>query len=172
MVASLVSVPCTIMVRHCEQDPSSRPENGKTSRGPDETVPPNGFDSLIREWIFSRLVSGRTARSANTWLPSWKGGERRSRRYKLLTDTHTNHYLESAGRVSLWKFVSAFLCFRTMGARISAPAFVDKPFGFLRWWFVREPSVLGACEADHSSTTSAASNASIVRSNRRRLDHA
>jgi hypothetical protein len=172
LVASLVSVPCTIMVRHCEQDPSSRSEHGKTSREPDEIVPPNGFDSLIRELIFSRLVSGQTARSANTWLPGWKGGERRSRRYNLLTNIHTNHYLELAGQLSLRKFVSAFLCFRMMGARISAQAFVDKPFVFLQWWSVRKPSVLGACEADHSSTTSAASNVSIVRSNSQRLGHA
>lgn len=59
-----------------------------------------------------------------------------------------------------------------MGARISAQAFVDKPFGFLRRWSVHNPSVLGACEADHSSTTSAASNISIVGSNRQRLGHA
>ena len=53
-----------------------------------------------------------------------------------------------------------------MGARISAQAFVDKPFGFLRRWSVHNPSVLGACEADHSS------NISIVGSNRQRLGHA
>lgn len=104
-------MPYTILVRHCEQDPSSRPEHGQISQEPDKIVPPNGCDSLIRELIFSRLVSGQTARSANTWLPGWKGGERRSRRYNLLTDTHTNHYLEPAGRVSLRKFVSIFLRF-------------------------------------------------------------